>query len=232
LNNNLTRSNQGRLLSGIHSWRTCPSAGYRHFSSSALNSLSTSSSNVEKTITLKEAVKKIHDSLAHLLGIMDTALREVTIKNLNIRTIQSDSGETLFFRSFVGQLFCLVLLEWVLETHPDLLIHEKSEIMTALSNTMRFFLNNVFQEGDKQVQPSALVAYLINLISSLQKGKISKDLKSKELKVPNAGTLKISGHKFMCLKSMKEIQKVKNQSNFALIMNYSTAIFLVLVLEN
>merc|ERR1712187_29372 len=63
-------------------------------------------------------------------------------------------------------------------------------------------------------------------------GSISKDLKSKELLVPSFGVLKISGHKFLCMNPLKEVQLVKNESNFALIINYAVVVALGRILEN
>merc|ERR1712024_379984 len=43
---------------------------------------------------------------------------------------------------------------------------------------------------------------------------------------------KISGDKFLCLSPMREVQKLKNDSNFTLILNYSMVVFLGILFEN
>merc|ERR1712227_946987 len=140
---------------------------------------------MEKTVTLRTKIASYHDSLAAILAGMDNGLSTRSIKEVTAKIVTTPSGSEVFLRTLLIQLFIQVLLEWVCETHGDLLIHEKSNIMSHMSNTMRFFVNALHVEGEgKAMSPQLVVGYLTKTYQSLLNGKISKDLKSKELLVP------------------------------------------------
>jgi len=137
----------------------------------------------------------------------------------------------MYFRTLIGQIFAIYLLERILEIYPDILIHDKDDPLNALINAIRFFVNPLMSSKDQDIA-SNIVAYLVKIVSALTRGEISKNLKDSKLLVPNAKVLKISGHKFMCLTPLLEAQKLKNDSNFALILNHATCVFLGLIFEN
>lgn len=229
MNNFLTFSLTRRTFICYYSQSTLQLLSNSHFASSAFEVDNFQTDN--QTVTLKSKVMTYHDSLAQLLLELGYHLETREIKSISVSVIKTSEGPEIYFRTLVVQILCTHLLEEISNHFPELMIHHSSNPLSCMVNTCRFFINYLMNP-DNSRNSQDLVDYLLKLVVHLQKGTIAKGIKPKALLVPSAGVLKISGHKFLCLSSLREIQKIKDSSHFALISNYSMMVFLGIIFEN
>lgn len=215
-------------LSGFKAQSSVVNIGYSHFATSAFKVEVKNSSSV-KTISIRQLVITYHDSLAQLMSGLDSSLEMREVKNATISIFKTQAGTDMYFRTLVSQILCYYLMEFMSHNFPDLVLHEASDPLKSLVNTMRYFVNHVMDNKSAQKES---IKYILEIMGHLRGGTVAKDIKSNTLLVPSAGVLKISGHKFLCLTPLREIQKLKDFSNFALICNYCMVVYLGIILEN